>query len=382
MRLFLEKWFSGKILHLFDREYVLRFFDSLFLEGIKILYRISLAILKLFAHEISSVKGIISEEKIASWLSGHAPKAAELLKLSFKMHLSRKEIFSLEDSIRVMYRSGKRRSSISERRSSLIASSSRHKRSSSCTDSRMIALAWPDFDSSESKIFTRKDIFTLWSWIPPNFHAESSGKLVKIFSTTDDGYSFKSIASKLRNKGPFICVVQSTYTEFSPEQVFGFFSSQNLIETNKPIADSELFLFQRTTKDKIPRLEAYFAQQDNAQVEIKHDLLATAPNAMFIISPHTIAVTGRQPNFSPNLEYSHFSDLYRDGRAVLYFNKTLQEGTPDKRDKFQNPSFSIIPDQTFQLATVEIWSIGVEQADLEIIPIQKSLKKFVEEFKI
>jgi hypothetical protein len=206
---------------------------------------------------------------------------------------------------------------------------------------KRVLIEWPKFDPMDSKVFTRRDIYTLWTWIPSQLHVSN---LRKIFTSSEHGFSLNSFIENVQKKGPVIIGIRtvpisetkakksiqrksssrdppkkdpSHITESSkasaaisgnysdtdtnpPESrlsrrksfkkihskknllsddVFGIFISDDMICNGKPIVDRLLFLFQKLSSGELVQYKWIEDAKDN--------------EVMYLASNRYIAFSGR-----------------------------------------------------------------------------------------
>ncbi|XP_053566028.1 TBC1 domain family member 24 [Bombina bombina] len=186
-------------------EYIIRVFDVFLLEGIKVLYRVSLALLKQYKmHVDSEVEDVQSDiQDFVKNISQHL-SVEKLLEKAFSIRLfSHKEIWLLQMA---------NRKALSQRGITVM-------------QPRQPAHLSIDLVNFSSEIVTAQEMRVIWSWIPERF---SLYPPVLLFSTMEHGYSLQRFYSQSEGYEPTILLIKTTTGE-----VCGAFLSTDWNERRK-----------------------------------------------------------------------------------------------------------------------------------------------------
>ncbi|MEE6506771.1 hypothetical protein FKM82_007845 [Ascaphus truei] len=186
-------------------DYVIRVFDVFLLEGNKVLYRVTLALLKHYRIQVESeVEDVRADiQDFVKNIAHHVP-VEKLLEKAFSIRLfSYKEIWLLQMA---------NRKALSQRGITVM-------------QPRQPAHLSVDLLNFTSVIVTAQEMRVVWSWIPERF---SLFPPVLLFSTADHGYSLQRFFSHCEGYEPTILLIKTTAGE-----VCGAFLSSDWSERKK-----------------------------------------------------------------------------------------------------------------------------------------------------
>jgi hypothetical protein len=233
------KFMSG-LFSCFPRYTALRILDAFFCEGIKVLYRIALAILQIHEEEFTQEQSSMECVHLAKNIMESCHDGQELIRAAFRLQLSRKEIFELESSV------------------------SKSLNPALIPKIKRAVFDWPIFDPSLSEMLTKRNVFQLWMWIPSHLHTQT---IYKAYTTQDSGYSLQTFIKKVEKLGALLIVIKTIpyHSGDSKENkeevdasnddvdVFGVFISEDFKANSRSVVDKMMFVFRRdeTSKDLI-----------------------------------------------------------------------------------------------------------------------------------
>ncbi|XP_033119529.1 GTPase-activating protein skywalker-like [Anneissia japonica] len=287
--------------------HLVRIIDCFVVEGLKVLYRVGLAI----ADSYKKSKGTKRDDNLLSFIKEYAKNIPEspnkLLKIAFQFRgFSRATIRSFQTK-----NQGKVRNTMADKH---------HHQNLSRNITTVTEL--------HSAIINQTQLQVLWRWLP-NRIALLTPKLV--FSTSEHGYSLMSLFNQCEDKEPLLLLVKTIKRE-----VFGAYLSTNLEERNNKerklafFGTGECFLFSL-----VPEQEKY------GWVGLDHDEALDASNQMFIRAAGNLLVIGGG-----------------DGDG-LHLKNDLDNGWTSYCDTFSNPPLA--SGGQFQCAHVEVVSFITDE---------------------
>eukprot|EP00475_Leptophrys_vorax_P014469 TRINITY_DN20797_c0_g1_i1.p1 TRINITY_DN20797_c0_g1~~TRINITY_DN20797_c0_g1_i1.p1 ORF type:complete len:680 (+),score=154.86 TRINITY_DN20797_c0_g1_i1:273-2312(+) len=334
-----KDWLARGFVAQLPRYTMLRVMDTYLNEGMKIFYRVSMGILKLHQDELLT-QGT-SEEFLhtLAHFSRNLHDGNELLQLGFSISMSRKDIVKLQGSV----------NSNILNLDVIISQPSKLAR----------LIEYPKFNSADSEILTKRDVYTMWHWMPANLR---SMNLKKLYSTSEQGYHLPRLYKEVQKKGPLVFVLKTTPYSFTAHksqlfepqsdkakflgrskkvipqrsgslstvrrkdviEVFGFFVSDDLICNGHAVVDRLLFLFQKLDDGEM----AQYTWQEDAKDN----------DVMYVGNEKYLAVSG-------------------SGVSALFL-RGLSEGTSNPTNAYRNPSLSRAADGTFTIAVLEVWGFA------------------------
>ncbi|KAM4890027.1 TBC1 domain family member 24-like [Sylvia borin] len=340
--------------------YAVRVLDVFLLEGHKVLYRIALALLKLFRLSLgpAGLQGSDIKAELRAFAGNIAQHVTvdKLLERAFGIRLfSRKEIWLLQMA---------NRKALMERGITVV-----QKR-----PSFHLAVDMQKFSSST---VTAQEMRLVWSWIPERF---SLFPPLLLFSTSRDGCSLQRFYTCCEGYEPTVLLIKTTEGE-----VCGAFLSSDWSERKKSGATSAFFgtgeCFVFTVRPEAERYEWVLIKKPELAKAVprsrqrspspapgsplgsSRDSRGSSPNQLAVPSPQ------RRERLSPFLAVRHFllpsktASMFmsgsRDGIVIgggggqaLSLDASLLWGHTEHCETFDNPPLC---QENFQVQLLEVW---------------------------
>eukprot|EP01130_Rhizamoeba_saxonica_P003026 TRINITY_DN1313_c0_g1_i2.p1 TRINITY_DN1313_c0_g1~~TRINITY_DN1313_c0_g1_i2.p1 ORF type:complete len:487 (-),score=73.48 TRINITY_DN1313_c0_g1_i2:1043-2503(-) len=205
---FAEKWFRHLFVDYLPYPTMLHLLDSFLSEGVKILYRVGLALLKLHNREIMHCQDASQIVNLLHQLSSQDFNETKLMKTAFQFHLSRKHY-------------------------------NRYHRK---TKTKLNDLISPCDVYYRPKVIGVTNSFpdyvweTIYEWLPPRHRIQDPSR---IFNSEVSGYSFKNFLKSLSGYSPTLVVLRS-----GEGNVFGLYMDSPWNAKGNPfIGSTESYLF-------------------------------------------------------------------------------------------------------------------------------------------
>jgi len=204
-RNFADKWFSRIFVSVLPFQTVLRIFDCFVVSGVKILFRVGLAILSTCSSSLMDTDKFNFEE-ILKLYTLELHDADTLLELAYQFPIKKKQLTEGMKTVR---------------------------------DHNL-----PDFNGV-SNILDRDQWAVLWNWLPPRCKLQQPERL---FCTSDDGFNMNTMIKKCGYEMPLILIIKS-----STQTIFGAFIAGCTLEKGTTPAykgSGETFLFRISPNHK------------------------------------------------------------------------------------------------------------------------------------
>jgi len=337
-----KDWLARGFIAQLPRYTMLRVMDTYLNEGMKVFYRVAMGILKL--HEDELMKQKSSEEFLhaLSHISRNLHDGNELLEQGFSISMSRKDIVKLQGSVNSKILSIE-----------IPQTTTRQQR----------LINYPRFNATDSEILSKRDVYTLWHWMPAHLRYMN---LKRLFSTSNDGYHMAHLLKQIKNSGPCFFVLKTTPISFTAHksqifeplsakekfrgnqpkaaartrrsgsistmrrkdvvEVFGFFVSDELVCNGHAVVDRLLFLFQKLDDGDLTQFTWHEDAKDN--------------DVMYVGTDKYLSITG-------------------SGVAALHL-RGLAEGSSMATNAYRNPALSRTADGFFTISVLEVWGFTDE----------------------
>ncbi|KAG8431133.1 hypothetical protein GDO86_019366 [Hymenochirus boettgeri] len=352
-------------------EFAIRVFDVFLLEGNKVLYRVALALLKLYRHHVDrEVPDVRSDIQSFVKNISHHMSPEKLLEKAFSIRLfSHKELWLLQMA---------NRKALSHRGITVM-------------QPRQSAHMWVSMVDFNSVIVTALEMRTVWSWIPERF---SLCPPVLLFSTMEHGYSLQRFFSHCEGFEPTVLIIKTT-----AEEVCGAFLSSDWAERKKYCGQvstyfgtGECFVFRvRPEMERFewvvvkkpelgkaappspcsrPRSYSHGSRLSAPPRRPSSPTLSSAPNSPPIF-PSFLTVPGDGSNgrLSPFLSVRHFqlpcktASMFMSGNSsgviigggggqALNIDADLNIGRTEHCETFDNPPLC---EENFHIQHLEVW---------------------------
>ncbi|KAK6479672.1 TBC1 domain family member 24-like [Huso huso] len=347
-------------------EYATRVFDVYLLEGVKVLYRVALVLLKHYRVSVTSRESEITDlrQDIQSFVASiaHHLTVDKFLEKAFSIRLfSGKEISLLHIANRKAL--AQKGITLTQRRQSM-----------------HMAI---DLQSFSSGIVTAQEMRIIWSWIPERFALFHPTLL---FTTSEHGYSLQTLYSRVEGYEPTVLLFKTL-----DEEVSGAFLSSDWSERNKNSGKDSFFgtgeCFVFTLRPEIERYEWMTAhpvesvsEEEFPKARLRSrsftpsvsrpdtstsslSTAGTSQDSSFLTVPHAEPRPAhfRSVPHLPTKTASMFMAGSREGIIIgggggqaLYIDGDLHRGSTQHCDTFSNPPLC---KESFQIQLLEVWGI-------------------------
>ncbi|XP_059618195.1 GTPase-activating protein skywalker isoform X2 [Phlebotomus argentipes] len=335
--------------------HLVRVMDCYFHEGIKVFYRVSLAILILFQKNITSSNSEWNTESLKNDIDNAIPKfckaisvsPTKLLRTAFniralsstyisrvfiktEMVLKSRSVLSGSKQLVRSRSSDNLPTSQSQMNIQMMSHTLTIREGAHSPDARVLAMGVFPIQTIKSQVLDQEDLFTLWSWLPVRI---TMYQPVLLYTTEEHGCSLTTFYVRVEQHEPTLLMIKTCNNE-----VFGAYCSSRW--------------FERNVKDDKGQKQAYFG---------------TGETFLFSLYPER----SKYPwvGIDGDTKHGHGSELFMaadakmitigggEGQAI-WMDENIRYGKTDKCMTFNNPP--LCPSGDFEIRVLEVYGfVGV-----------------------